>query len=277
MLKTKSIANSPLLPSTVKLSPYKLDAAGINVVARLCNARVVKETIKTVLLNIQMALGNPTKTKNSGTTEKELPAERIEDIPLPGHLSPSRRLDQRVPSVAYEHCELGGESRSDNASPRLTREPESTMYNISTKSAFLPALTAGGYWSGSGSEADDDEIAEELIHRKNRPGQRARRQLWEKKYGSNAKHLREGQSGHGGWDARRGAIQGPQTYQRREHKSSHPRHRRDVKMGMRNAVSREDENRHKTSNVPLHPSWEAAKKLKQQMKATHKGTKIIFD
>lgn len=79
--------------------------------------------------------------------------------------------------------------------------------------SFLPSLTMGGYWSGSESGAEDmGDI--DIAPRKNRRGQRARQQIAEKKFGSNAKHLQNGKQAAGkggrddGWDMKRGAKEG---------------------------------------------------------------------
>ena len=282
MLRTKSIANSSSLPSTVRSSPYELDSAGKNVAARLYNARVVKETIKTVLSDIKAALGLPTDAPASGKAKRSLSDGRREDASFNGSSRLSRDLDNRGSNIVGEGCERDDQSGSDHASSLPSEELEPVSYNITNKSAFLPALTVGGYWSGSesqGEEEDDDRVAGELAHRKNRPGQRTRRQLWERKYGSNAKHLQGGQSGHNksSWDSRRGATQGRDASKRREGRYSHPQQRTGANLVAKNTISKRDENNQQSSHVPLHPSWEAAKRLKQKMKATHQGAKIVFD
>ncbi|RDA84306.1 hypothetical protein CP532_4804 [Ophiocordyceps camponoti-leonardi (nom. inval.)] len=67
----------------------------------------------------------------------------------------------------------------------------------------LPSLM-GGYVSGSESASDIDEAKP-----KPRRGQRARQAIWEKKYGSSAKHLQKPSrkdERDAGWDMRRGAV-----------------------------------------------------------------------
>ncbi|KAH8930132.1 Bud-site selection protein [Atractiella rhizophila] len=65
-------------------------------------------------------------------------------------------------------------------------------------SMFLPSLMAG-YTSGDGRDGDYEFSGEEDFEdddkpeRKNRRGQRARRAIWEKKYGRGAKHLKTSQ------------------------------------------------------------------------------------
>ena len=267
-----------MLPSTVRLAPYDLDAAGKNIVARLCNARVVKETTNTILSNIQTSLGVQRDTNGSIGPRKEVDHGRKEEISLSTTKGPPLTSSQSVLSELHEEGHQKDADDSDKASSQQTQQSEPVTYNLPNTSAFLPSLTAGGYWSGSESASDDDMV-EEITQRKNRPGQRARRQLWEKKYGNNAKHIREGRSGHGTdrWDPRRGAVQGREPYQRRNFKSSYYDSRRNTKNDIRDTASVHDRDPDPMSKRPLHPSWEAARKRKQQMKATHKGEKIIFD
>lgn len=279
MLRTKSIAKSPLLPSTVRLVPYELNAAGKNVVARLCNARVVKETTNAILSNIQKSLGVQTDKNTSIGSINEADHRQIKDMSLPTAERSSQVFSQNVPTELNEEDHQKEEDGSDKASSPQSQQSEPATYNLPNRSAFLPTLTAGGYWSGSESGSDDDDIVEELTQRKNRPGQRARRQLWEKKYGNNAKHIREGRSGHSTdrWDPRRGAVQGREPHQRRGSKTSNYYPRIVTKTDMRDAAPNHHKNQDSTSKRPLHPSWEAARKRKQQMKATHQGKKIIFN
>ncbi|TPX42354.1 hypothetical protein SeMB42_g05162 [Synchytrium endobioticum] len=114
--------------------------------------------------------------------------------------------------------------------------------------------------------------------RKNRPGQQARRKIWESVYGDRAKHLQTiTKSNHGGQSARTD-------------------HRTNLRDGGRpqydrNASTRCDSTQPsradkpvpssqppKKEEGPLHPSWEAKRlmKLKAASAITTKPTKIVF-
>ncbi|MCJ1312527.1 hypothetical protein MMC25_006201 [Agyrium rufum] len=117
---------------------------------------------------------------------------------------------------------------------------------LPTKSTtFLPSLM-GGYYAGSesGSEddthngrydnSDDDDNPASIQPRKNRRGQQARRQLWEKKFGSGAKHLhgqgpmtdstnRTATNRDEGWDLKKGAQAAESD--RRKNREAHLRGR----------------------------------------------------
>lgn len=145
-------------------------------------------------------------------------------------------------------------------------------------STFLPSLMMGGYWSGSESEAED---LEEVEFRKNRMGQRARRALWEKQFGQNAKHLRRVKAED--WDPQRGARFRDDTNRRGNKSSWHTvSQRKSEKAGVggfggttakaHNWLKQPDIN-----DKPLHPSWEAARKAKEQKQsAAFEGKKVVF-
>ncbi|KAL4896127.1 Bud-site selection protein [Aspergillus ambiguus] len=145
-----------------------------------------------------------------------------------------------------------------------------------TSTTFLPSLAMGGYFSGSESEPEDMET--EQPRRKNRMGQQARRALWEKKYGSGANHVkkqkeRERRDRSSGWDPRRGAVD-PADGKRGRWGAGRGGGRRDHDHGDRPAPRPTKPQ----DNKPLHPSWEAAKRAKEQKAAaSFQGKKVVFD
>lgn len=171
-------------------------------------------------------------------------------------------------------------SPSASPSPSPTIKPKA--------SAFLPSLTMGGYISGSESAEDVDEPV-----KKNRRGQRARQAIWEKKFGKEAKHVKDGgkDSGKGGrnegWDAKRGATEGG----RGGRGSKFGRGGRGGGMSSGRGAAGSGANgvavgkskageKHRDDDGPLHPSWIAAKKRKEEkdkMAMPFQGKKITFD
>lgn len=141
-----------------------------------------------------------------------------------------------------------------------------------TMSKFLPTLMSG-YISGSDSDIDASYYKDEKgkkkgpaepKERKNRMGQQARRALWEKKFGKNADHVKKEE-----------ADQGRKKIEQRIKQSKGG----DGKKG-RGAEKK------KSTEVegPLHPSWEAARKAKEQQAKVQEavmgkpmGKKIIFN
>ncbi|PNP37394.1 hypothetical protein TGAMA5MH_10693 [Trichoderma gamsii] len=153
-------------------------------------------------------------------------------------------------------------------------------------STFLPTLM-GGYISGSESASDIDAPP------KKRRGQRARQAIWEKKYGAKAKHLQKQAASGGrdsGWDMKRGAV-GPEDQGRKPWKKggralAGAGDRGGYSQGRERGANAHQESRpapppkpvKKDNEGPLHPSWEARKKAKEQQKgAAFAGSKIVFD
>ena len=171
------------------------------------------------------------------------------------------------------------ESSSSNPPPLKSQKQKKPP--TTPKSTFLPSLM-GGYWSGSESAEGDGSA--DLLPQKNRMGQRARRQLWEKKFGAKANHLK-GAARDKDWDPKRGAKAIDNRGGARP--AIDGSHGTDVaakysRTGGRSGEGRSSDKPHpsakKVDEGPLHPSWEAAKNAKKQaMQATFKGKKIIFD
>lgn len=159
-------------------------------------------------------------------------------------------------------------------------------------STFLPTLM-GGYWSGSESATDDDEISGPPV-RKNGRGQRARRLIAEKKYGAKARHLQR-QSRDDGWDPKRGARDdssrdrkrsGPlvlnRSMRRKANREAGIRGTGDnmIPLGVKSgqAAAKKTPGPKRDDTGPLHPSWEAAKRAKEAKEtAAFAGKKIVFD
>ncbi|RAL17319.1 BUD22-domain-containing protein [Aspergillus homomorphus CBS 101889] len=173
------------------------------------------------------------------------------------------------------------EEDSDSPPSKKSKSVQKGSAKPATSTTFLPSLMMGGYWSGSESEAEDiDRETAEPPRRKNRMGQQARRALWEKKYGAGANHVKQeqqkGKKGRdGGWDARKGATDG----------SGGPRGRYGHGAGPGRGRPQYDDSRPQRGppkkpqdDKPLHPSWEAAKKAKEQKAtAAFAGKKVVFE
>ena len=168
----------------------------------------------------------------------------------------------------------GGISSPPAATARKGRATSSAKLSAPpTSTTFLPSLTVGGYISGSDSIPDSsDEEAANIQLRKNRRGQRARRAIWQKKFGAKANHVRKEAEGRDyGWDAKRGAMEAKGLQTRKERRSemaSNGPQKNDVGQ----------EKGKKSDDGKLHPSWEAAKRAKEEkQKASFAGKKIVFD
>ncbi|KAJ2919199.1 hypothetical protein MD484_g1230, partial [Candolleomyces efflorescens] len=142
------------------------------------------------------------------------------------------------------------------------------------ESTFLPSLGTG-FIPGS----DDSDVEREgtiAEPRKNRRGQRARRAIWEKKYGRNANHKKQETAENvekakmEAWSRvkKRPTDGGPQR--------KIVRGGEGFKAPEPSAFSKKD---NKDKDKPLHPSWEAKRKLKEKQNdaiVPSQGKKIKF-
>ncbi|KAI9659650.1 MAG: hypothetical protein M1831_003731 [Alyxoria varia] len=235
----------------------------------------------------------------------EMSDAAIEDESIKGHgstrsvdrdkfVGTNARLRSRSPSIpSASHANLSsiGPDEEEQSSDHL--EPI-TKLRSKGATTFVPSLTMGGYWSGG--ESDISDVDNDLQPRKNRRGQRARREIWEKKYGKGAKHLKTGQ-GHDqrqgprahqksrsngvkrdgrdeGWDPKRGAqgFDGAPGGNKGNGANAMP-------VGNNRRARRHDL---QTESKPekKHPSWEAkqiAKAAEAAKVGTFQGTRITFD
>ncbi|KLJ13425.1 hypothetical protein EMPG_11615 [Blastomyces silverae] len=179
-------------------------------------------------------------------------------------------------------------STASSASIPKTKTKPSKPNNKNPETTFLPSLTMGGYWSGSESADEDDAAAAGIQPRKNRMGQQARRKLWEKKFGSGANHLKnqppeKEKSRDSGWDMRKGATSRDEMGGRRGRGGfaggmSSRRAKVDRAAQAPNPNFEQLRPRPASDQKPLHPSWEAAKKAKEQKgNVAFQGKKIVFD
>ena len=206
-------------------------------------------------------------------------------------------------------------SSSSLPNPLISARLNSNKQHISTKvpksTTFIPSLTLGGYISDSHSDHSQTSRIGSMAPepRKNRRGQQARRQIWEKKYGQNAKHLqrqaRNPDRDHG-WDPKAGARpadvrgkggswrgseskRGRGSERGRGRESGRGRDRGPTRSGKAGPLSSganadpveprptKGERKEKKAEGPLHPSWEAAKKAKEATKKTvFQGKKLVF-
>ncbi|KAI1789608.1 Bud-site selection protein [Ganoderma leucocontextum] len=180
--------------------------------------------------------------------------------------------------------------------------PKLTAGGVST---FLPSL-AVGYTRGDSDASDisDDEGAAADAPRKNRRGQRARRAIWEKKYGGNANHVKQQQQQYPPQHhIQKGKLHGERDERGAKFNPTAPRPGRDPRHenANRDGVSRSAPiQRHAggagleridgrtggghggngaQGEKPLHPSWEAKKKLKEKQNpgiVLAQGKKITF-
>ncbi|KAH8601395.1 Bud-site selection protein [Bisporella sp. PMI_857] len=205
-------------------------------------------------------------------------------------LSPSQSPSPSLPTSELDsdhdpQLDWSSDSGSDAiVRPSSDKKPNKGPPKTST---FLPSLM-GGYWSGSEESASDiDEPPSKAVSvRKNRPGQMARRAIWEKKFKDKANHIISGQPtieemrnakkkddkkfrGRGRKEGRGGGI----GYSGRDRGRSG-----NIATGNNAAPMGERREKRRDDIGILHPSWQAAKKAKTEQKtAQFAGKKVVFD
>ncbi|KAJ5759419.1 hypothetical protein N7520_006575 [Penicillium odoratum] len=216
----------------------------------------------------RLAPGSGSEGEESDDEEAEANNNRIAD-------DISDSVFSRSPSPDFSGEDSVEESSPPPKKTKASKAPPQTT-------TFLPSLMNGGYWSGSEEDATDDEQAAAPPKRKNRMGQQARRALWEKKFGQQANHVVAEQKNQkrnrdSGWDTKRGATGAAGG-------AGGSRARRDAPAAPQNRAQRRaagDFSSHKEKKAddtgPLHPSWEAKKKQKEQAAAVFSGKKVTFD
>ncbi|KAG4304279.1 hypothetical protein PORY_002254 [Pneumocystis oryctolagi] len=241
-------------------SPFK-DAPEYvkNVIARIFNSNIVKKCIEKVILSLKEAAEIQNKT---------IKQKKINKI---NHFNEkSSILNNQLKTRAIDCESLDKKNEILKNTSVLKKEPTKlkNSYTIPSKvekknlekkleelsgSVFLPSLSTGYI-----SDTNDSEIESEyeIINkvRKNRRGQRARRKIWEMKYGKNARHLKK-------------------NLLQTEQKKPYKRNTR-IFNNNNNLIDKKNE-----EIKPLHSSWEAARRLKKKESINIKfeGTKTKFE
>ncbi|OLL25833.1 Protein bud22 [Neolecta irregularis DAH-3] len=260
------IAETKFLPPVPENKYHDASKPVLNVVARLYNSRTIKDTSTGTTILMNRLLGdhlNPEKSSDRPTgkiffkIEGEIDELEGASTPVSGNFEFSKFDSEND----IESDSKGGDvsSEADRSAPPLKQKSSKTTIvptsilkaTTSHASTFLPTLSAG-YVPGdneSDADAEYEAISGDKCERKNRRGQRARRQLWEKKYGKNANHVKI--------EAEKELL-----LQKRKDRFANQR------------VLKENS----AAERPLHPSWEAKKKMREQLSSTAKfsGQKIKF-
>jgi len=177
-------------------------------------------------------------------------------------------LKEGQEGVETEDEEVQNEANTGSASElddffKEDTESERTTGKGDRKKIVLPAIMSG-YYSGDEDEdelekADRDNEVQKVTskHRKNRRGQRARRKIWEKKFGKNAKHLVKEREE---WHAKQQRLE--HEYEIRVEKRAEKQKKHEEWMEKQKEKKKEIE---ALKNKPLHPSWTAKRKLEESL------------
>ncbi|KAG1885038.1 Bud-site selection protein [Suillus subluteus] len=165
----------------------------------------------------------------------------------------------------------------------VPRERSSRGESKATQSTFLPSLSVGFIRGDSDTDFSDSEERAADTAKKNRRGQRARRAIWEKKFGRHANHvMKQKASNRPNAPSSITVVRQDQRNHRNGHRDSDgaplSSHRQNTRIP--------DKNKYDASARPvlgnpkeeksLHPSWEAKKKQQNVAIVPAQGTRIVF-
>ncbi|KAI5983472.1 Bud-site selection protein [Pisolithus albus] len=203
-----------------------------------------------------------------------------------GWESGSVRDSDDYDKVSDDVSDFGDQATPPSSAKVQTRKSVSLS---KSESVFLPTLSVGfARGGGSDSEFSDSEANVADGVRKNRRGQRARRAIWEKKYGKNARHLKKrreitkqvGSAAARGQKTLRQSAMTRRDYDARVPKQTgvvKPMSDRPMGRGASTGTDPPRTRKEQRDERPLHPSWEAKKKQKKIGIVPSQGTKIVFD
>lgn len=279
-----------------------------NVISRLCNSNGMKVVFDEMIRSIDHVVIRERRENDKGNKERK---EKENDKEYSRRLKESSKesqtngddkgnssssedefYDKSDDMVAGRHSEDGDrittktENREKKSKDQNGLEEDSASDNDSGSdfgqddffSGNLPML-ATGYVSGSDDEDnydyDNDNVVKQVVsERKNRRGQRARRKIWEMKYGKGAKHLVKERE-----EKYAKALKRHQEFEEREARRQTKRAK--FGEGSDSAVQKPELAQKKfkaavDSDKPLHPSWEAKRKQKASI-TSFQGKKVKFD
>ncbi|KAH3673503.1 hypothetical protein WICMUC_003609 [Wickerhamomyces mucosus] len=167
------------------------------------------------------------------------------------------------------------------------QQPQTKKSKLEKKEKHnLPELQYGYVSGDSDSEIDNDSMVESITkpQKKNRRGQRARQQIWEKKYGKGAKHIVKEKEEKAKIRQQK-QLEFEERQRRREEKLKLAIESGEIKtggnstpLGIRNSNGNPSIDQINENNTKLHPSWEAKKKQQDALKKVKfEGKKITFD
>ncbi|KAJ3775518.1 Bud-site selection protein [Lentinula raphanica] len=198
-------------------------------------------------------------------------------------------MDEDLPSDSLE----GEGKKVTLRKPSLPSGPSKSIPKPAAgNSTFLPTLSVG-FIRGSDSDWSDNEdnAAAESGQKKNRRGQRARRAIWEKKFGKNANHKKKEAAMNAASENERGRKRWPSSNTSSGRPPNQAGHSRKVQSGEGFTRPTQQDSgwsqkalpppssAQSHDSRPLHPSWEAKRKLHERQSAAilpPPGRKIKF-
>ncbi|KAH3899904.1 Bud22p SCDLUD_004215 [Saccharomycodes ludwigii] len=244
-------------------------------------AKIQKEQTNGNMHDVEPASTNEVGDSIDKKNDGNLKDEDLDDILAQYKDVVAASSDEEEDTSSNESVSGGRSNDTYTKRKRETDQPQLSAKKISSnkkdegssiKKYKLPALQVG-YLSNEDNDEDDffePEVKEEKPQRKNRRGQRARRKIWEQKFGSGAKHIQ------------RELIKEKELRQQRQLEYEQRQLKRELKAKEREEMDKEKREKNKEmerrSNTKIHPSWEAKKLQEQKLnKVKFEGKKVVFN
>lgn len=190
---------------------------------------------------------------------------------------------QLNPTVDYNQV-TDEEPSADEESDAEEDDSLESNSRPSKKAKFdLPELM-NGYYSGDESDSyEEDDVARKQLanepKKKNRRGQRARQKIWEKKYGSQAKHVqREYEKQRQEKEKRQTEFEERQAKREARAAQMAESSRSRIPSSSTPQPQAVAQSNFAAVDKPIHPSWEAKRIADEKLKnVKFQGKKITFD
>ncbi|KAF5389169.1 hypothetical protein D9757_003528 [Collybiopsis confluens] len=283
------------------LEPVRGGTAAAKIQSRLLSSKILAQEVAAVVEDLRSVVHPFTTDSQDGDVSADL------DESMPERPKKLKKLNMKdIPEDEDFEMDLGvdgEEDEDDAASPTMmpmngnlglletmrrnqimdapkVSARSGTSQPAASQSTFLPSLSTG-FIRGSDSDwSDNDDQAAEIGQRKNRRGQRARRVIWEKKYGKNANHkkkeaaLAEADRGRTRWPSGTRSADRPlnKGITQKPPGGELAAHWKPQRVQQPAPVAKQE-------TRPLHPSWEAKKRLSEKQNAAilpPAGRKIKF-
>ncbi|KAG4303284.1 hypothetical protein PCANB_000538 [Pneumocystis canis] len=252
-------------------SPLKNTSECIkNVITRLFNSSIVKRCIERVILSLKKVAKIQDKTIKSKKFKKNQIFSSTKNTLISNNHEKDSNISKKSSNTQNNVVRntIVSKKKSNKLNIKdynhvIEQKPKRNQKKIEGKlknifnSVFLPSLSSGYI---SGTDDDNNTNIENNAFdkpKKNRRGQRARRKIWEMKYGQNARHLQ----------AKRLEIELKKQNLKKKSKPLNINKNIDLK------------NIENKKSKPIHASWEAARRLKKKESINIKfeGIKTKFE
>lgn len=248
------------------------------IISNLFNKKSIKTLVSEMEWTFRVVRGNITKQekllhKKISKAENDVSDESDESDVDDNRIAYSSDSDSDAEEPALQSRASDNDSEQQ-PDPEAESESGPESDSETERKYNLPQLATGYFSGGSDEEAsdiDNDQVVKSVTEqRKNRRGQRARQKIWAKKYGKEAKHIKEERTRLASERERKQLEYEERERKRQMKRQAEPTGSNNQPLGDRSE---------KTGVVEemLHPSWQAKKMAEKTITAKFSGKKIKFE